>query len=922
MATPQSDRLALTPKTPAATANVTSTPFTVSTSGGSRVLRTPLSDEAIWKRLKEAGFDEDSIKRRDKATLIAYIAKLEAEVYDVQYQMGLLLMEKKDWLSQHDQLKAIADTAEFTCKREKAAHASDLAEAKKREDALKKALGIEKECVANIEKALHEMRAECAEAKVVAESKLAEALSMMEEAQKKFTEAESKLHAAQSLEAESSRFHRTAERKLREVEQREDDLRRRMISFKSDCDAKENEIQLERQTLRERQKVLQQSQEGLLDGQALFNQREEYILHRSQELSKLEKQLEASKSAVKDERRGLNEEKQKLELMTKSLDAREEAVLSKECELKKKEEGLLLLQGKLASKEFDGIQQAMANGEAALSSKKSTLEAELLTKSKSVDEEIEAKRRNWELREIDMKEKEDLLLEKEHDLESQSRALIEKEKNLEDNSHLLEEKEKNLIATKEKLELKNSILQQEKDEINRMKLELQKALESLEDREKQIHSAEARVEEMKTETNELLILETNLKQEIDIIRAEKLELEAEAEQLKTEKAKFETEWELIDEKREELRKEAERVAEERVTIYKFLKDGRDSLKSEKDAMRDQYKLDLESLSHDREAFMNEMQTERSKWFNKIKKEREDFLLDIQIQKEELDNRADKRREEIENYLKDREGAFEEEKKKELEYIASLRETLAKETEFVNSEMVRLENERKEISLDREKRDREWAELNSSIEELKLQRQKLEKQRELLRADREEILSQIEELKKLEDLKYNPDRIALPRPDSQSNSTKRLLPQKTQMDSGQTGDLNGTRHGLAGRKRPDNASSPFSASLSWLKHYADTLFDQKQSNKRRRQGMDVSMDSETLLQSPLAVDSMDTATPVNQSPVTPNETTVYIDKTTIREVVVERVTGEIQECGSQEGERKLENNSELNIDESGKLETNA
>lgn len=78
------------------------------------------------------------------------------------------------------------------------------------------------------------MRAECAEAKVVAESKLAEALSMMEEAQKKFTDAESKLHTAQSLEAEASRFHRTAERKLREVEQREDDLRRRMISFKSE----------------------------------------------------------------------------------------------------------------------------------------------------------------------------------------------------------------------------------------------------------------------------------------------------------------------------------------------------------------------------------------------------------------------------------------------------------------------------------------------------------------------------------------------------------------------------------------------------------------------------------------------------------------------------------------------------------------
>jgi hypothetical protein len=43
-------------------------------------LKTPLTDEKIWKRLKEAGFDEESVKRRDKAALIAYIANLEAEV--------------------------------------------------------------------------------------------------------------------------------------------------------------------------------------------------------------------------------------------------------------------------------------------------------------------------------------------------------------------------------------------------------------------------------------------------------------------------------------------------------------------------------------------------------------------------------------------------------------------------------------------------------------------------------------------------------------------------------------------------------------------------------------------------------------------------------------------------------------------------
>lgn len=85
-----------------------------------------------------------------------------------------------------------------------------------------------------IEKALHEMRAECAEAKVASDNKLAEAQSMMENAQKKYAEAEGKLHKAESLEAEASLYHRTAERKLREVESREDDLRRQTLLFKSE----------------------------------------------------------------------------------------------------------------------------------------------------------------------------------------------------------------------------------------------------------------------------------------------------------------------------------------------------------------------------------------------------------------------------------------------------------------------------------------------------------------------------------------------------------------------------------------------------------------------------------------------------------------------------------------------------------------
>lgn len=64
--------------------------------------------------------------------------------------MGLLLLEKKDWSSKYEQLKASADSNEMKYKRDQAAHFSALAEAKKREESLRKSLAIEKDCLANV----------------------------------------------------------------------------------------------------------------------------------------------------------------------------------------------------------------------------------------------------------------------------------------------------------------------------------------------------------------------------------------------------------------------------------------------------------------------------------------------------------------------------------------------------------------------------------------------------------------------------------------------------------------------------------------------------------------------------------------------------------------------------------------------------
>ena len=64
--------------------------------------------------------------------------------------MGLLILERKELAFKYEQIKASAEASEIMHKRNQAAHISALAEAKKREDGLKKALGVEKECIASV----------------------------------------------------------------------------------------------------------------------------------------------------------------------------------------------------------------------------------------------------------------------------------------------------------------------------------------------------------------------------------------------------------------------------------------------------------------------------------------------------------------------------------------------------------------------------------------------------------------------------------------------------------------------------------------------------------------------------------------------------------------------------------------------------
>ncbi|XP_058091728.1 nuclear matrix constituent protein 1-like isoform X2 [Magnolia sinica] len=704
-------------------------------------------DLEVWQQFREAGLlDEAALEKKDREDLVNRISKLEHELHEYQYTMGLLLIEKKEWTSKHEDLRQTLAEAEEILKREQAAHLIAMSEVEKREENLRKAVGVDKHRIADLEKSLHEVHAKSSDVKVASDKKLAEAHAVVVDVEEKSLEVERKLHAADAKLAEASRKHSEMVWKLQELETRESLLHKERMSIKAEHEEQEGAFVKQREDLRDWERRLWDGQERLIEGQRLLNQRENRANDKDMVLNKKEKDLEDARKTIEITSLNLQKVEADISARLTALAVKEEEAAVQKQDLEVKEQELLALEQKLKERETMETWKLTDQHNAVLDMKKRSFELELDERRKSIDKELKGKLDAVEQKKDEINRKEEKVVKREQSLEKKLEKLKDKEKDYELKFKSLKEREKLVKAEEKGLEAEKREVDAEKQDLLKLKAELGKERDLLIEEKQQILREQDNLKVTDEERGEVLSLRLKLKLEVDNYNHEKESLMKERENLKQERVNFERDWETLDDKRVDIAKELSQINKEKERLEKWKQEEEKRLRSEKAETEEHIQKELEALRLKKEAFEGSMQHERSEIFEKARKDHDDMLHSFDLRSHDLETAMQTRREDMEKLLQEKQRAFEEETERELAHINFLREQAQRGMEEIKLERQRLERERQEIADGREHVERDQLEIRNDIDELNLLSSNLSRQREVFMKERSRFLACVGEHK--------------------------------------------------------------------------------------------------------------------------------------------------------------------------------
>ncbi|KAL3631309.1 hypothetical protein CASFOL_024293 [Castilleja foliolosa] len=700
-----------------------------------------------WRRFREVGLlDEAAMERRDRDALQERAQRLEKELFDYQYNMGLLLIEKKEWTSKNEELHESLLEAQEVLKREKSSNLISISQVEEREANLRKALDVERQCVTELERSLRELSSEHDKIKMTSENKLANANNLVAGVQDRSLEVKQKLVAADARLAEANRKSLELERKLQEVETRENVLKRERLSFISERDVHEATFLKHKRDMLEWERKLQEGEEKLCQNRRHFYDREEKVNEFNRTFKEKEKQIEEELKRVELENSALKKKEDEINRRLAELIGKEEKAEYLRSSVERREKELTALTEKLSSRERVEIQILLDEHRSTLDRKTQEFESELEKKRKLFEEENKAKLDSLVQKENETNHMEGLLKKREQALESKSERVNEKMKENELKSKDLKEKEKALKSEEKNLEKlrKETVTQKEslqalKDGLERMKSEISQKNLQIQEETKNLSV----LDEERKEHDRLI---RNLKQEIEKYNHFKDLLDKESDDLKQDRKKFEEEWEALDEKRAGLTRELQQLEKQKTMLEKLKELGNKQLEEQKIATEAYIKREKENLRLDQESFAATMKHEQSVLSEKARLEHNQLHREFETRKRNLEADMLNKEEEVKQTIQERERKFEEKLERENRNIARLKEQVEKEIEDVKSERNRLEKEKQNNTLNKHQLEEKQLDMQKDISELGVLSQKLKLQREQFKKERARFGSFIDALK--------------------------------------------------------------------------------------------------------------------------------------------------------------------------------